>query len=70
MGLVVSRRSLILGVTALVAAPALVRATSLMSLRGSSLDPWDVTQETMIITPQWAAHVLQWTHQVEEFIQT
>jgi hypothetical protein len=37
--IVTSRRSLILGVTSLIVAPALVRATSLMQLRGENMDP-------------------------------
>ncbi len=37
--LVTSRRSLIMGVTALIAAPSLVRASSLMPLRGYDMDP-------------------------------
>lgn len=34
-----SRRSLILGIASLVAAPAIVRASSLMDLRGYPMDP-------------------------------
>ncbi len=46
MALVTSRRSLILGVTSsLIMAPSLVRATSLMDLRGSLMDPRVVAYE-------------------------
>ena len=38
--LVTSRRSLILGVSSLIATPALVKASSLMNLRGYDMDPW------------------------------
>ena len=38
--LVTSRRSLILGIGSLVAAPYLVKASSLMPLRGYEMDPW------------------------------
>jgi hypothetical protein len=38
--IVTSRRSLILGITSLVVAPALVRAASIMQLRGENIDPW------------------------------
>jgi hypothetical protein len=37
--LVTSRRSLILGLSSLIAAPALVKASSLMPLRGYNMDP-------------------------------
>lgn len=37
--LVTSRRSLILGITSLIAAPSLVKASSLMDLRGYNMDP-------------------------------
>ena len=38
--LVTSRRSLILGMGSLIAAPSLVKASSLMHLRGYDMDPW------------------------------
>lgn len=40
MSLLTSRRSLILGLTSLVVAPSLVKATSLMQIKGELLDPW------------------------------
>lgn len=45
MSLVTSRRSLILGVTSLVAFPMIARASSLMQLRGDLMDEWVVAFE-------------------------
>lgn len=39
MTLITSRRSFIVGLTSLVASPSLVRASSLMQLRGENMDP-------------------------------
>jgi hypothetical protein len=38
--MIMNRRSLILGASALILSPAIVRATSLMQLRGENMDPW------------------------------
>ncbi len=54
--LVSSRRSLILGLTSIVVAPTLVRATSLMQLRGENMDPW-VWAYRSIYTGSDALHI-------------
>src|SRR5882762_3986480 len=50
--LVTSRRNLILGMGSLIAAPSLVKASSLMHLRGYDMDPWAIGYK-----PQWGGTV-------------
>lgn len=60
--LITSRRSLILGVSSLIAAPALVRASSLMNLRGYDMDPWVIAVRSIkpVLPGQQAEIWHQW----------